>query len=433
MTTAFSLSESGLDSPLQAASPAATVFSILPFTEAWKPSGFFIKEEPPSTIFKCQQVNRKCSSHTVHSLVILGVTPPMLAFAHRVANTGTRIHLVELTQRPKPFKRPMSIFEPDGITLAWSSAEAGVGTDGGLAAIEAFAERVRADALLTSDDFTLAWLGKNRSRFEPRCTVLAPDPTTLERLWDKSHQTSRAAQCGFDVLPGWELASPEDIAAIPTDGYPVVIRPSYPNSAQPGFKARVLATANDLCQFYSSTHWTHPPIVQRFCLGPNYVLHGMRAQTGEFLDWRLFKAYRKYHGFATSIEPAPLPVHLESAARQFIQAEGLTGAFHFDLLRAGSDNRFYFLEINCRLGGTTGKVVQLGYDEPGLLLAAFNLETPKPLRPLRAFPRTTSLSLNLLQAWNELRNRRDPLAYPQMPRVKSIFAALKEALFVHKG
>jgi hypothetical protein len=39
----------------------ATAFSILPFTETWKPSGFFLKKKPPCTIFKWQHVNRKCS------------------------------------------------------------------------------------------------------------------------------------------------------------------------------------------------------------------------------------------------------------------------------------------------------------------------------------------------------------------------------------
>jgi hypothetical protein len=151
------------------------------------------------------------------------------------------------------------------------------------------------------------------------------------------------------------------------------------------------------------------------------------------LALRLFKAYRKYRGFTTSIAPVPFPAGLESCARKFIETEGLTGPFHFELLGADTDTRLNFLEINCRLGGTTAKVMQLGYDEPGLLLEAFSLQPPQPLPPLRVYSRATTISLNVVQALDALRNRRDPLAYPQPSRLRSILAAIREALMVHDG
>jgi hypothetical protein len=380
-----------------------------------------------------QDASRHASEPTagqiVHSLVIVGFTHPMRACAWRARSAGVRVHLIELVERSRSFVLQSNAFDPDGITLEWSL----VGTENGLAAIQRFAQSVQADALLTTDDFTLVWLGKHRGVFEPGCRLLAPDPDVLERLWDKSHQIDRAILSGFELLPGWTLTAQEVIAAIPDGAFPVVIRPSFLQSAQPSFKARILHTRKALSELYSSTHWTYSPIVQRFCLGPNYVLHGVRAQTGELLALQLFKGYRKYEGFATSLMPVPLPESLSRAARRFVEAEGLTGPFHFDLLCSDADDTFYFLEINCRLGGTTGKVMQLGYDEPGLLLACFNTQTPHPLPPLRIYPRTTSIGLNLAQAFNELRNRRDPLAYPQMPRFRSFFAALSEALFVKDG
>ena len=366
---------------------------------------------------------------SIRSLVILGMTSHMAAFADRVKLGGIQIHAIELISRPGKFKRQFKVAEPGGICMEWSE----VGTVDGLARVKAFAEKVKADAVLSSDDWVLTWLGKNRSQFEPGCNVLAPDPSTLERLWDKAYQVGLAKRCGFDVLPSYSIMAKEDIAAIPEETFPAVIRPSYPSSASPTFKAVVLASRDELTSLYEATRWTHPPIVQRFCLGPNLVLHGVRAQTGEFLGLRLFNVYRKYHGFSTSMEPLPLPAELESAARRFIQEAGLIGPFHFELLTSDKDGKSYFLEINCRLGGTTGKVVMLGFDEPGLLLAAFNTQPAKPLPPLSSHRRATSLRLNLLQAWDELRNQRDPIAYPQLPRFQSLFSALKEALLVPKG
>lgn len=308
-----------------------------------------------------------------------------------------------------------------------------MGTPEGLAAIHSFVDKVHADALLTTDDFTLTWLGKHRASFEPRCRLMIPQPAVLEPLLDKSRQIDRAQECGFDLLPSWRLTSAEAIAAIPDEAFPVVIRPRLADSARPSFKALVMRSRQDLSRLYASTQWTLDPIAQPFRLGPNYILHGVRAQCGGLLDLRLFKAYRKYHGYTTSMAPAPLPAGLESAARRFVEAEGLTGPFHFELLGAEADHRLYFLEINCRLGGTTAKVMQLGYDEPGLLLKAFNLQAPRPLPALRVYPRATTISLNLLQALDALRKRRDPLAYPQMPRMQSFFAALREAVAVHDG
>ncbi len=263
---------------------------------------------------------------TVHALVLLGFSAYLLAFARRARSAGIRVHLIDLVLRPQGFVRRSSAVEPEGITLPWST----VGTPEGLAAIHSFVDKVHADALLTTDDFTLTWLGKHRASFEPRCRLMIPQPAVLEPLLDKSRQIDRAQECGFDLLPSWRLTSAEAIAAIPDEAFPVVIRPRLADSARPSFKALVMRSRQDLSRLYASTQWTLDPIAQPFRLGPNYILHGVRAQCGELLDLRLFKAYRKYHGYTTSMAPAPLPAGLESAARRFVEAEGLTGPFHFE-------------------------------------------------------------------------------------------------------
>jgi hypothetical protein len=362
-------------------------------------------------------------------MVLLGFSAYLLAFARRVRSAGIRVHVIDLVVEPRRYVRRSNAVESDGITLDWST----VGTPAGLATIERFVRKVNADALLTTDDFSLTWLGKNRATFEPACRLMIPEPVVLERLLDKSHQINLARECGFDLLPTWTLPSNEAIAGLPDAAFPVVIRPSLNDSARPTFKAMVMDSREDLSRVYTATQWSRDPIVQPFRLGPNYVLHGVRSQSGEMLALRLFKAYRKYRGFTTSIAPVPFPAGLESCARKFIETEGLTGPFHFELLGADTDTRLNFLEINCRLGGTTAKVMQLGYDEPGLLLEAFSLQPPQPLPPLRVYSRATTISLNVVQALDALRNRRDPLAYPQPSRLRSILAAIREALMVHDG
>ncbi|MFP5204297.1 MAG: hypothetical protein ACLGSH_02965 [Acidobacteriota bacterium] len=366
--------------------------------------------------------------HTVRSLVVVGASAPMLATARRMMNS-TRTYLIHLDRGVKVSHRSPIGIEPETATVDIAS----VGTDEGMSIVKSFTDRVNADAIVSDDDWTLLCLARNRARFEPACRVLAPGANSLERMWDKSRQIDLAEQCGFNVLPTYTLRSAQDVAALPEEIFPAVVRPSYLNSAKPHFKAKVLASRNEAMRLYETTSWSRPPIVQRFCLGPNMILHGMRAQSGELLQLRLFHVYRKYRGFSASMQPVPLPAEMETAARRFVEAAGVTGPFHFDLLVNSTEGTPYFLEINTRLGGSTGKVIELGYDEPGLLLRAFNAATAAPLPPLPAYPRVTSLRLNLTQAWNDLLNRRDPLAYPQLPRAKSVFAALKEIQVVHHG
>ncbi|MGB8260234.1 MAG: hypothetical protein WCE75_07775 [Terracidiphilus sp.] len=365
----------------------------------------------------------------VRAVVLVGFCAPMLAFARRASSAGIRVHLIELVTGSGRFVRLSNALEPDGIAMDWAL----VGTPQGLRVVRDFVQRVGAGAILSKDDYVLTWLGKCRAALEPACRVLAPPPEVLEPLLDKCYQIDRAVEAGFELLPGWLLSSAEVIRTIPGYVYPVVIRPSRPFSAHPTFKAEVIGSRRALTALFESTRFTQPPVVQQFCLGPNYVLHGVRSCAGRILAIRLFKAYRKYRGFATSIVEEPLPPRLERAAVRFVERENLTGAFHFDLLRAEADDSFYFLEVNCRLGGTTARVTQLGYDEPGLLLEAFHLVPPRPLSALEPGTQATSISLNLHQAIDELRNRRDPLAYPRLPRLRSLLAALREAMVVHDG
>jgi predicted ATP-grasp superfamily ATP-dependent carboligase len=368
-------------------------------------------------------------ARTVHSMVLLGFSTYLLAFARRAHSAGIRVYVIDLVVQPRGFVRRSNAVEPEGITLEWSA----VGTVAGLETIHRFVKKVHADALLTTDDFSLTWLGKNRAAFEPACRLMIPQAEVLEPMLDKAHQIELARQCGFDLLPTWSLTSSDAIAGIPDAAFPVVIRPSLNDSARPIFKALLMNTRKELSRVYTSTQWSRDPIVQPFRLGPNYVLHGVRAESGEMLAMQLFKAYRKYRGFTTSIMPVHMSAGLERTARRFVEAAGLTGPFHFDLLGSDSDDRLYFLEINCRLGGTTAKVMQLGFDEPGLLMEAFNLHGPEPLTVQRVYSKTTNISLNLLQALDALRNRRDPLAYPQPPRIRTMIAAIWEALTVHDG
>ena len=70
---------------------------------------------------------------------------------------------------------------------------------------------------------------------------------------------------------------------------------------------------------------------------------------------------------AVSIVARATDESLERNCRRFAAGLGLSGVFHFDLLQDTASGQVYFLEANGRLGGTTGKVLALGWDEPASL------------------------------------------------------------------
>src|ERR1035438_6871480 len=111
----------------------------------------------------CSEPPSSDEARTVRSIVLLGFSAYLLAFARRAHSAGIRVHVIDLVKQPRGFVRHSNAVNPDGITLNWSA----VGTPVGLATIQCFVHKVHADALLTTDDFSLTWLGKNRAAFEP--------------------------------------------------------------------------------------------------------------------------------------------------------------------------------------------------------------------------------------------------------------------------
>ena len=171
-------------------------------------------------------------------------------------------------------------------------------------------------------------------------------------------------------------------------------------------------------------------IAQPLRILPNLVVHGARSESGEILALQPFLVPRKFEGVTLSIKRADFPPGVEKCCRDFIQAAGLTGCFHFELLLSPREDRAYYLEINARLGGTTDKVTRLGFDEPGLLLAAFGL---LPMQTGTSFAalsgRTAVNKLKVLQhlEW-ALRGKLCDLDYPAVSRVGHVGRSLLDLI-----
>ncbi|MHB1700230.1 MAG: hypothetical protein ACYCSN_08830 [Acidobacteriaceae bacterium] len=366
---------------------------------------------------------------TVNSLVIVGFRSPSLAFARRIREAGVVVHLIDIVHKQTKFQRQSSAIDPDGDVLLWSE----VGTDAGVERILQVVRRVGAQAVHTVDEGAQLWLAQHRSRFEPSCRILSPSASMLDALLKKSVQISLARQSGFNLLPNWEVNSLADAEMVAPNAFPVCVRPAEINCVEPMFKAKVFASPADLSSFVSGIRrQTAPLLVQPYTMGPNVVVHGVRSADGRMLDLRAYLAYRKSRGFAVSLRPFDLPAQVRSACIQFAERTNIVGPFHYDLLQSARNGEIYFLEINVRLGGTSGKVMHLGYDEPMLTLRSFGVVTPLTPPPLtgKEFS-VTGKRLALAHLFDTICQHGDPLSYPRGSWWADVRDAAWEILSVH--
>lgn len=373
---------------------------------------------PPLT----SEVSLSGPTRPIRHLVHVGFWAPSMAFLRRCNEAGIQVHLLRHGNWPQRVPLPSNAITSDGGALRWEE----INTPEGMERIVAFTQGVQADAICSDDEFMLYWLASHRHRFEPGCTVMASSAEAIARLMEKSEQVQLAREAGFQVLPSWLLHTRAEADAIPASSFPLCLRPTHINSVTPPFKAHRVDSAAGLHAFLSTLTWTSPLLAQPFCLGPNLVLHGVRSTSGEVLSLECFRAYRKYRGFALSIERMHLPADLRQAAERFAHLANLHGPFHFDLLQSAETGEIFFLEVNYRIGGTTPKVIHLGYDEPMLALAAFGLEPPHRPDALRASRRVTGKRMVAGQIYHTLRHGAGMLDFPQYSRLRIIPSGLWE-------
>jgi hypothetical protein len=224
--------------------------------------------------------------------------------------------------------------------------------------------------------------------------LAAADEATQRFLDTKSAQLALAAEVGLAVDPHWMLTA-ADTSAIPDAAFPVVVRPDFPKAAVPAFKAEFADDRGALEALLAPLQPGFSLIVQSFRNTPNLVVHGSRDSAGKAGPTAGFLVDYKFRGVTQRIAALPLPAAFARRCETYVEAMGFVGAYHFEFLYDADIERSRFLEINGRLGGTTGKVVHLGYDEPVLLLNALGIEVP--VRPVPSPRRYVSNRFSLLR------------------------------------
>lgn len=361
------------------------------------------------------------------NVVMLEFGTPALSFARSCKAHGISVYLLEPQEGPVRWQRYSSCLSgASGINPDL------IGTPEGLLKICDFVESVNARALMVTNDKMMLWLSQNREMFEPDCAVLAASDNCLQLLFDKQNQIEIARKSGFNLLPSWYLRGVDDADSIPQQQYPVCVRPSLLGSVDPPFKAEVLHTPEEMKQFLRGLSAVRARIIaQPFIVGPTLVVHGARSAEDGSMTMRAFMAYRKHEGFTLALKPVNLPKELSAPCRAFAEASDITGVFHYELLVSEKEGRPYFLEVNVRLGGTTDKVMRLGFDEPAYLLRSFGIKLPRNGRVYKKVERQIIGKRLLLRSLRAtLTNTRPVIDYPRTSRSRQVLYSIFAWLFV---
>lgn len=280
-----------------------------------------------------------------------------------------------------------------------------------------------------SEDLALKLHASQRSGEFATTRLMLNRPEVFAMVESKARQAELASAAGLPLMPTFIL----DVHSERLDATgPFVLRPDIAQAVRPHFKARLVNTAEEaLAVARGMTSPGGRIVAQRFIAGPNLVIHAARASDAAWDHHEAFYTEIKSGGFAVALRPYPLPEALLDACRRFERDVGLHGVFHYDFILDPKSQEAFFLEVNPRLGGTTGKVFAAGYDEPAMLLSAFlqsGRQGPDPgTRRSPSISRIAAVRYGL----SLLRQQPSVLDHPAQ-RDGRAFGNLAKALFLHR-
>jgi hypothetical protein len=198
--------------------------------------------------------------------------------------------------------------------------------------------------------------------------IASATPSVVRRLASKDFQHRLADRSGLATLPSWCMA-PGALAELPDSAFPLAVRPDDARQAVPPFKVEVVEDRRALQQLLDRlVPGSSPAIAQPLVRGPNLLVHGWRDASGRCSGFVGFAVDVKHRGLSVVMRPQRLPEDVAAGCARMAEALGLEGVFHFDFV-VDEQGRACFLDLNPRLGGTTGKALSAGYDEPLALVA----------------------------------------------------------------
>lgn len=244
-----------------------------------------------------------------------------------------------------------------------------------------------AGVLLPLTDITCRTVGRVRDRF-PSVAVPIPESAIIERACNKAELVTLARQLGIDVPPTTVLPDSEaefDREAVDRMGFPLIVKCAESNcwtEAGRWSKTRVCVAHSmaDLSRILREEEFgEHPVLLQGFVPGRGagiFMLYEHGKLRAQFAHRRL-REKPPSGGVSVLSESARLDPTLAELSEKLLDALGWHGIAMVEF-RHGDDGKYYLMEINPRLWGTTQLAVAAGVDFPYLL---YRLAIEEPLGP----------------------------------------------------
>ena len=285
-----------------------------------------------------------------------------------------------------------------------------------------------------------------QSRLPAGVRIVSARPDQIAVLASKRAQRQAAREAGLPTLPTWLLRpgvrAQADVDAVPDQAFPLVLRPDLQRLAGADFKLAVVADRAELLQRLPALQRAGavPWIAQPLGQGPNLLVHAWRngcagpgdgsEGPGALAGHLAFITEVKFQGLSVLLQPVPLPQLLREACVRLETRLGLAGVYHYDFVQCAHSGQVYFLDLNPRLGGSTGKVLAAGYDEPLALAGTLQLgglPAPRVLAP--TLRRSGGKHQALRALWSALRGRSTVADHPYPQRARLCLQLLVFLLF----
>lgn len=199
--------------------------------------------------------------------------------------------------------------------------------------------------------------------------IASVHPNQCRMLESKVQQDRAARQAGLDTLQSWAFQPGEQVD-VADEHFPLVLRPDVARTVSPAFKVAVVANRAEFQRVVDGlASGSSGVIAQPLVHGPNLLVHAYRSADGRCAGHVGFRVEVKHQGLTVVMRPVALDPRITQGCQRMEHALGLSGVFHYEFIEDAHTGRACFLDLNPRFGGTTGKVLSAGYDEPLALLA----------------------------------------------------------------
>lgn len=317
-------------------------------------------------------MKRYRNNSKVHAVYLGVFAPPALACIRSWGRQGFEVSMICVDKRKdriiaSRYLKDYVILHPDDCY-----------TDKGLSIIRSFLIRNNATGITSMNPYLECWLNDNLDKLPDKLRIWFPSNATIKSLENKENQIRVAESVGLDLLPTYYFFNVDQLEhRVSSEHFPLCLRPSELGSVKPNFKVKLVYSEAEIIQFIRSLKTITKPIIgQPFRNLPNIVVHGSRTTEGITLPVKSFIVERKFEGITLIIRPFLLDSEIIKKCIRFTNSFKITGCYHFEFLYETELKKHYFLELNCRLGGTTAKVYRCGYDEPAYAIQAYGVDIP---------------------------------------------------------